>query len=57
VIPNQQSVLKPVNNALDIDLVKHLLIAGKDADVPFTPYLTKCQRKKITKADDVSLYF
>jgi len=61
LIPAQQPVLEPVNNALDIeavssqlrrelDLVGHLVIRGKDADVPYTPNLTKCQRKKIAKA-------
>jgi len=25
----------------EFDLVEHLVVAGKDADVPYTPYLTK----------------
>jgi hypothetical protein len=33
----------------ELDLVEHLVIASKDADVLFTLYLTKCQRKKINK--------
>jgi len=33
----------------ELALVEHLVVAGKDADIPFTPYLTKCQRKKIAQ--------
>jgi len=33
----------------ELALLEHLVVAGKDADVPYTPYLTKCQRKKIAK--------
>ena len=33
----------------ELSLVEHLVLVGKDADVPFTPYFQKCQRKKINK--------
>jgi hypothetical protein len=33
----------------EIDLVSEYLIQGKDADVPFTPYLVKKQKKNISK--------
>jgi hypothetical protein len=33
----------------ELDLVSECLIQGKDADVPFTPYLTKKQRKHLSK--------
>lgn len=34
----------------ELALVENLVVAGKDSHIPFTPYITKCQRKKITKA-------
>jgi len=34
----------------ELDHVEHLVIAGKNPNVPYTPYLTKCERKKIAKA-------
>jgi hypothetical protein len=52
----QQPILELVNELaaasqyMSQALVEHLVVAGKDADVPFTPYITKCQRKKINKA-------
>ena len=39
--PTQQTVTMDPNLRREIDLVEHLVIAGKDADVPYTPYLTK----------------
>lgn len=45
----QQALLNPKVQH-ELALVEHLVGEGKDADVPFTPDITKCQRKKITKA-------
>jgi hypothetical protein len=33
----------------ELALVEHLVVAGKDADVQFIPYLCKGQRKKIAQ--------
>jgi len=35
----------------DLELIKHVLTAEKDGnEAPFTPYLTKNQRKKLNRA-------
>lgn len=33
----------------ELDLVRECLIKGEDVEVPFTPYLTKKQRKQLSK--------
>jgi len=50
--PTQQTSYVTIDPKLqrELDLVEHLVVAGKDVDVPYTPYLTKCQWKKIAKA-------
>ncbi|MGM2984655.1 hypothetical protein, partial [Bacillus cereus group sp. BC60] len=34
----------------EFDLVEHLLIQGQNPEVPFTPYLTKKSKNKVSKA-------
>jgi len=33
----------------EVEFVVHLILQGKDKDIPFTPYLSKCQKKKALK--------
>lgn len=49
IVVNSDDPIDP-NLQRGLDLVQHLLIQGASVDVSFTPYLSKSQKKKITKA-------